>query len=107
MKKLALFTLLSLMTLQTNYTYSSNNSFSNNLRAVSLSLTGLVITYVALTTLKNIVDKIIEENTGINEESLRSKCINALRYTFGFSVSTAAMFVGLFILLNSDKNTLQ
>jgi hypothetical protein len=105
-KTLALFALLTSMALQTNYTYSGNHSLpSTSLRVIGLALAGAGITYLSITTLKNVIDKILEENPTINnEETLRAKYITALRYTFGISASVAGVLIGLYTLSNVDNS---
>ena len=95
--------LLALMLLVTVFSQSARADFQSNIRTIGLTATGAVLSYYSLTTLKTIVDKILEENPAIDERTLSQKINSFLRYGFGFTTSALGTLLGVLIIAQSNS----
>ncbi len=75
---------------------------SSSLRVIGLVAAGGGILCVCTAVLKNLFDKVFEENIGANEATLKQKLITAVRYTLGCSAAVAGIIVGLVTIANAD-----
>lgn len=109
MKKIALFMALAsllscnLHAMKYETPISPDHALPNtNLRVIGLVAAGGGILFVFTALLKNLIDKVFEENTGASEATLKEKVISAVRYTLGCSTAVAGMLVGLYTIANAN-----